>query len=73
MTNDGRSCSTCRYAGKRRNYDDWPCQAHAPITRIVEPSRDIREYVPVWPIMRGDDWCGDWQPEIHDETGASKP
>jgi hypothetical protein len=56
-----RQCSNCRFAGKKQNYDDWPCQRHAPVAERVTSSQDLRMWVPQFPIMRGRDSCGDFE------------
>jgi hypothetical protein len=55
------SCKTCFYSGGETNYDDYHCRRHAPICEIVEPSQDLRKYVPRFPIMKGSDWCGEFK------------
>lgn len=54
-------CENCRFSGDRMNYDDYQCLRHAPIVHIVPHWKDGRETIPVWPIMHGYDWCGDWE------------
>jgi hypothetical protein len=31
----------------------------APGMKTVPVHLDLREHVPVWPIVRADDWCGE--------------
>ena len=67
------TCETCRFAGQRYGYQQYPCQRHAPIT-IHDPGNNMGVYPeafqPRWPMMQADDWCGDF--ELRTETGASQ-
>lgn len=55
-----RACKDCEFAGQKQNYDDYPCQRNAPITAHTESNQDLRVWVPRFPIMHGDDWCGEF-------------
>lgn len=55
------TCHTCHFAGPPFNYEDHKCLRHAPEVRTVESHVDLRRHVPVWPIVRSGDWCGDYQ------------
>lgn len=58
--NDER-CGTCRFASPEFNYREHKCRRHAPITEKVESHQDLRRWVPVFPIVSSDDWCGDYE------------
>lgn len=60
-------CSACRFASQKYNFDEHKCRRHAPMAAKVESYVDIRLWVPVFPIVRSDDWCGDF--EWSDTTG----
>ena len=57
-------CSQCRFAGPRRGYQAHECRRHAP-TAVHDPNQHCGVYqeafVPRWPLMHGDDWCGDFE------------
>ena len=67
------TCETCRFAGHRHGYQQYPCQRHAPIA-VHDPKKYMGVYpeafVHRFPMMQGDDWCGDF--ELRTETGASQ-
>lgn len=54
-----QSCSNCRF-GKVRGYA-LECRRRAPLAEHVASRIDIREWVPRFPIMRLDDWCGEFE------------
>lgn len=56
-----RACKDCEFAGQKQNYDDYPCQRSAPIAAKVESWQDPRMCVPRFPVMHGDDWCGEFK------------
>ncbi len=58
-----QSCSICKYSGKQQGFKDYPCQRYAPVMEKVESFVDGRQYMPRFPIMKGDDWCGDFENE----------
>lgn len=37
------------------------CRKHAPKVEHVESCHDIRRWVPVFPIMKNIDWCGEFE------------
>lgn len=55
------SCVDCKYSGGRIGYEDYPCKRHSPVIEKVHSCHDIREFIPVWPIMKASDWCGDFE------------
>jgi hypothetical protein len=54
-------CAECRFSGPIQGYDEIPCQRHAPVSEKVDPARDLRQWVPRFPIMRAAEWCGDFE------------
>ena len=60
-TPEAKTCSNCRFAAPRQNYDEWPCRRRAPVAEKVAFSQDLRGWVPRFPIMHGDDWCGEFR------------
>jgi hypothetical protein len=61
------SCWKCRYSGydlemdrEPPEYWDTECRRHAPVADKVDSSRDLRQWVPRFPIMKVSDWCGEW-------------
>lgn len=63
MKPSDESCKLCRFAGEKQYFNDYPCHRRAPMVRMVAGSQDIRMHVPTFPIMNGDDWCGEFQAE----------
>lgn len=63
MKPSDESCKLCRFAGEKQYFNDYPCHRRAPMVRTVASSQDIRMHVPTFPIMTGDDWCGEFQAE----------
>lgn len=59
-TSNHGACEDCRFAGPKRNYNDHECRRHAPEMVTVPHWQDIRLHVPRWPVVRSDDWCGDY-------------
>lgn len=57
-------CSECRFAGPREFFNNHSCRRHAPIA-IHDPTKHCGvhkdAFVPRWPFMEGDDWCGDFE------------
>jgi hypothetical protein len=57
-------CAECRFAGPRRGYDQYTCRRRAPIA-AHDPNMNCGVYedsfVPRWPLMRGTDWCGEFE------------
>ena len=57
-------CAECRFAGPRRGYDQYPCRRRAPIA-VNDPYMNCgvleNSFVPRWPLMRGTDWCGEFE------------
>lgn len=39
------------------------CRKRAPIVERVEPHHDLRSWVPVFPVMKNIDWCGEFSSE----------
>ena len=69
-------CDVCRFAGMPVSWDYngkplYPCRKLAPIPAhdtarqmgVYEPT-----FVPRWPAMKGDDWCGDFERAQGDPT-----
>ena len=61
------SCDSCRFAGPSFNCQQHHCRRHAPTAEKTD--RDYvhcRTHVPIWPIVMGGDWCGDYvrKPEV---------
>lgn len=54
-----RACKTCCF-GKSRGFDDVECRKRAPTSETVPHHQDLRRHLPVFPIMRGDDWCAEY-------------
>lgn len=54
------TCQTCRYAQKTNHFREAQCRRDAPRMEKVEPSVDLRMFVPVWPLVSYDDWCGQY-------------
>ena len=51
------SCGVCAFA-IWHGFDTVECRRNAPAVEIVEASIDARKRVPVFPIMRKSDRCG---------------
>jgi hypothetical protein len=58
---EGMSCDSCWFSGTN-DQGRLVCRRNPP-----ETSNQITG-VPVWPRVRGHDWCGEWR---FDETGAA--
>ena len=54
-------CEYCRFASPVRNYRVHDCLRHAPKSDKLDNWQDGRVWVPRWPIVRSDDWCGDFE------------
>lgn len=52
------ACEVCRFASPERGYRQHQCRRNAPTVRTVPAHIDLREHVPVWPIVQSNDWCG---------------
>lgn len=52
-------CHECIYSVPR-GYQFFECRRRAPIAEKVEHSVDLRGFIPIWPIVKLDDWCGDF-------------
>ena len=69
-------CEICRFAGRRSGFESYPCQRHAPIT-AHDPGKNMGVYPeafpPRWPLMRGGDWCGDFEskPQLTIDGGVT--
>lgn len=66
------ACRNCRH-GKDRfmGVDNFECRRHAPIA-VHDPNKNFGVYpeafVPRWPHVQGNDWCGDFdQPNAKQE------
>jgi hypothetical protein len=44
------------------------CRKHAPELNQVPNHQDLREFVPVFPIMKDIDWCGEFEIEKGDDS-----
>ena len=60
-------CVYCRFASGVNNYQEHDCRRHAPTPDKVENYVDCRVWVPRWPIVRSDDWCGDFERSNNEE------
>ena len=59
------TCYSCRYGRKTNYFDQYECRRNAPKEvkwDETQIARDGRKHVPVWPLMRGEDWCGEYEP-----------
>lgn len=54
------NCETCKFAADTSGYQQHQCRRNAPGLLTVPAHRDLRQHVPVWPIVRSDDWCGEY-------------
>lgn len=59
QASDRECCYVCRFG-----FDAMfgvECRKHAPLVRVVDPCIDIRQFVPVFPVMNKGEWCGDFE------------
>lgn len=62
------TCKYCKYGHFQYPGDSGQCRRHAPTAKEVPHHVSLDLYIPVWPIMQGHQWCGDWEAkEIKDE------
>lgn len=56
------TCETCRFAEPKRDYGrTQECRRHAPAGLTVPHWHDLRQYIPIWPVMEPYNWCGDFE------------
>jgi hypothetical protein len=59
-------CGTCRHFSQTGEPDYWgDCRRHAPTGRRLAAGGFEAE----WPIVSGQDWCGDYSRAIVDSEG----
>jgi len=54
------TCKDCAKAQPRSEYDQYECRNRSPLAggRRGHPE-PYMDHKPVWPIMRGDEWCAE--------------
>ena len=57
------NCSACRFAGETYDGRGFACRRHSPIA-VEAPKLSQTGVVTHWPMVRRDDWCGDFEREI---------
>jgi len=55
------SCAVCRFAGSEIGFERFPCRHSSPVAEKVDPSCDTLQWIPRFPIMKKNDWCGDFE------------
>jgi len=60
MTGVTKSCAQCGHAGPRLNLDDYECRKRAPVAERMEPTPNASRWVPRWPMMKAEEWCGEF-------------
>ena len=63
MQEEASNCKMCKFSISGNGYDNYDCRRQAPSMVRVEAWQDIREFVPKFPVMHGDDWCGAFEPK----------
>ena len=57
------TCETCFFSGEKFNFNDHQCRRRSPEMEKVPAHIDIRMFIPVWPIVKAGDWCGEHKPK----------
>lgn len=55
------ACKRCAYSKQvDALFNTFECRRHSPTVSRVPVQYDVRQWVPIWPVMRGDDMCFDF-------------
>lgn len=52
-------CESCAFANEKTMWE-YECRKRSPHMNKVDYCQDIRGFVPVWPIVKFNDWCGEF-------------
>lgn len=66
------TCKFCAFGLHTNHYREVECRRHAPIVRRVEFTQDLRGHIPEWPLMKEDDWCGEFRRERKASQGRQE-
>jgi hypothetical protein len=59
------SCESCKFWGEEANIKNLGhCHRYAPRSTLRSPLAGTESLDTVWPRLRSDDWCGEWEPKI---------
>jgi hypothetical protein len=70
------TCSTCRCFLPDDGSETGECHRHAPhpATRLVAADDvEVFTYWPLWPMVRAESFCGEWQPSAVIQTSTIHP
>lgn len=54
------TCERCAYSSPSY-HGHRECRRNAPVAEKVESYQDLRLWVPRFPVMRADEWCGEFK------------
>ena len=60
-------CENCAFSNSveyqkgNRMFTHWECRRESPQIMAIDKPDGKRQLVSRWPMMRSDDWCGEWE------------
>jgi hypothetical protein len=58
------TCPQCAFSAPSAN-DTFECRRRSPVAERVEAWQDLRLWLPRFPVMQYNDWCGEFQADNH--------